>query len=308
MHNISVKIVLLAGRFITLDLLMEEKKISRLEFEIFHHWYKYLCERVIPHVPNIPDNFFGSLLSGIPVINLAPLSSLYEKAIRLFSQTPNLKDFLINKKSNHIEKVMKFEDHFTKLYPVLLNRCELYGMELGKHEGGKKYQNNLRSIFHLSHRNAKGIIIQIGGKFKSPELIDNILNSIIHIRNALSHQDRGGIQYISEDIVKITDRNSKGKITYEREYNFAGLWQGIYVLTLLELGLEAMALFIDVFKHSMFIERKHNIWFNCDCNHIDKYFIYPSTQFLICRKCGKLHFTKYLIASPLPNNFDEISS
>lgn len=298
-HNLNVKIVLVAGRFITLDLLLEDKKINKLEFDIFHQWYKYLCERVIPYVHKIPDNFFGSLLSGIPLINVDPIVSLFKKANKSFSQTPNLKELLLDKKVDAIKKIMKFENHYMKLYPVVLNKCELFGLELGKHEGGKKYQADLRRIFHLSQRNAEGKIIREGGKFKPPMLLDYILNSLVHIRNAISHPDRGGIRLINKDTVKIIDCKPSGEITYEKEYNFPGLWQVIYILTLLELGLENMALFIDVFKHAMFIERKHNIWFMCDCNHFAKYFILPSTQLLICKKCGKPHSTNKLLVSTI---------
>ena len=298
-HDLNVKIVFLAGRFISLDLLFEEKKINQREFNIFHQWYKYLCERIIPHVHKIPDNFFGSLLSNIPIINIEPIISLFKKAERLFSQSPNLKELLLNKEIDVIEKAMKFENHFTKLYPAFLNKCELFGLELGKCEGGKKYQNDLRKIFHLSQRTANGIVIQKGGKFKPPELIDYILDSLIHIRNAIGHPDRVGIIIISKDMVKIIDSKSTGEVTYEKKYNMAGLWQVIYILTLFELGFETMALFIDIFKHAMLIERKCNLLFICDCKHIEKYFIRSSTKFLICKKCGKLHWTNKLFVSKL---------
>lgn len=293
-HNLNVKIVYLAGKFMMFDFLLEEKKISQLDFDIFHQWYKYLCERIIPHVHKIDDNFFGSLISNIPIINVEPMCSLFEKAIKMFNQTRNLKDYLINEEVDPIDKVMKFEQHYMKLYQAFLNRCELFGLEMGKNEGGKNYQDNLRKIFHLNQRNAKGGIIQKGGKFKPPELIDFILDQLVHIRNAIGHENRGGIRIVGDNMVRIIDSNHIGVITYEKEYNFPGLWQVIYILTTFEIGFEMVALFIDIFKHAMFIESKYNVPFICDCNYIDKYFIQPSTKLIICKKCGKLHFTDKL--------------
>ena len=293
-YNLSVKIAFLAGRFVITDLLLEEKKINKQEFEIFHQWYKYLCERIIPCVHRIPDYFFGSLVSGIPILNINPIIALFEKAIKLFSQTPNLKDFLLDEKIDPIEKIMKFEQHYTKLYSAFLNKCELFGFELGKFEGGKNYRNDLRRIFHLSVRNEKGIIIHPGGKNKPSELIDLILDSLIHIRNAISHPDKGGIRLVRKDFVKIVDCKDTGEITYEKEYNFAGLWQVIYVLTLFEIGFNTMALFIDIFKHAMFLEFRYSVLFICDCNYFDKYLILPKTKFVICKSCKKPHLTNKL--------------
>ena len=68
-----------------------------------------------------------------------------------------------------------------------------------------------------------------------------LLNSLVHIRNAIGHPDRGGIRLTNKDIVKIIDCKPSGEITYEKEYNFPGLWQVKYILTLLELGFENMA-------------------------------------------------------------------
>lgn len=289
-HDLNVKIAFLAGKFVIIDILLEEKKINKKEFEIFHLWYKYLCKRIIPCVRKIPDKFFGSLVSGVPIININPIIALYDKAIKLFSQNPNLKDFLLDNKIDPIEKIIKFEEHYIKLYPAFLHKCELFGSELGKYEGGKNYRNDLRRIFHLSVRNEKGIISKTGGKHKPPELIDLILNSLIHIRNAINHPDRGGIQLFSKDAVRIIDCKDSGEITYNKEYNFAGLWQVLYILTLFEIGFTTMALFIDVFKHANFIESKYKVLFLCDCYYFDNYFILSGTKFVICKRCKKPHF------------------
>ncbi len=34
--------------------------------------------------------------------------------------------------------------------------------------------------------------------------------------------------------------------------------------------------------------------FICDCKHIDKHFVHPPINFIICKKCGKLHSTNNL--------------
>lgn len=290
-HDLNVKIAFLAGKFVIIDILLEEKKINKKEFEIFHLWYKYLCKRIIPCVHKIPGKFFGSLVSGVPIININPIIALFDKANKLFSQTPNLKDFLLDNKIDPIEKIIKFEEHYTKLYPAFLNKCELFGSELGKYEGGKNYRNDLRRIFHLSVRNEKGIISKTGGKHKPPELIDLILDSLVHIRNSINHPDKGGIRLARKDFVKIIDCKETGEITYEKEYNFAGLWQVIYILSLFEIGFQTMALFIDVFKHGLSIESRYNVLFVCDCDYIEKYFILPTTEFIVCKRCKKPHLT-----------------
>jgi len=271
------------GRIIFYKILRKTGKILEESYQIGYQWFDYLVKRTIPHEIVISNEFFGKIYSGFPVTNVKEILSLYREAISMHEED-NLKEFLDGPKINSVKKVRKFKENFLNAYQRFLGRCQHYGDELSKFEGNRRpgrWGNRVSDIFQSP---------------APPNLIKDVLNTHRHIKNAISHSDSGGIVLEHNDKnIRITDRDSQGSITFQKDYPISFLWYIYYSLIMIDKGFDIFALFFALSREAREMNDRCTYIFICDCNNLSVEFMLPSNKYIIlCKGCGRIHLLRNL--------------
>ena len=281
--NWYVKASFFMGRIIFYRVLRKTGKMSEENYQIGYQWFDYLVKRTIKHESIISNDFLGKIYSGFPVANTKEMLSLYREAISMHEED-NLKEILDDPNINSVKKVRKFKENFLNAYQRFLGRCQHYGDELSKFEGKKKpgrWGNRINEIFQIP---------------VPPNLIRDALNTHRHIKNAISHSDSGGIVLRNGDKeVRITDRNSRGRISFQKDYPLSFLWYIYYSLLIIDKGFDIFALFFSLIREAREMNNRYTCIFICNCNKLSVEFMLPNKQYIIhCKECGMIYFMNNL--------------
>ncbi len=281
--NWYVKASFFMGRIIFYKILSKIGKISEENYQIGYQWFDYLVNRTIRHEINISNDFLRKIYSGFPVTNLKEMLSLYREAISMHEED-NLKEILDDLNIDPVIKVRKFKENFLNAYQRFLGRCQHYGDELSKFEGKKRpgrWGNRISEIFQSP---------------APPNLIKNVLNTHRHIKNAISHSDSGGIVLKNSDKeVRITDRDSRGRVSFQKDYPLSFLWYIYYSLLIIDKGFEIFALFFSLSREAREMNDRCTYIFICNCNNLNVEFMLPNNQYIIlCKECGRIHLLSNL--------------
>ncbi len=267
----------LMGKLTVFEILFVEKKIMKFHKDAHNEWVGYLASLLIPYEPTIPNRFFIELIQNFPVPNYESVLELYEEGIILFND--NLKKIFFDMSVSPYEKILKFKANFTNLFEIFLGKCYFLDQELSK-QGEIAHINSLYDIFQLNNSNDRS----------PPLLLKNLLIGLIHIRNASSHGLKAGIIYIEGKGVKIKDYKRNGEISFERLFTFGQLYDYYYMLLILIMEFELMALMLSLHRVIRELNLKFNKKLKCSiCGHESVVFVYPKRTNIVCRKCKTRH-------------------
>ena len=111
-----------------------------------------------------------------------------------------------------------------------------------------------------------------------------------HLRNAISHSSKTGIVYFEKKGIRVRDSNSKGKLTYEHFFTFEKLYDYYYLLLILLMEFELMALMLSLHRVIRELNIKYNKKFKCSiCGHESIVFVHPKKATVVCDKCKTHH-------------------
>lgn len=265
------------GKLTIFEILFVEKKINKFHKDARSEWVGYLAKLLIPHEPMISNKFFIELIQNMPVPDYESMLELYEEGIILFND--NLKEIFFDIFINPHEKILKFKAHFLNLFEVFLAKCLFVDQELSKH-GETAHINSLHEIFQLNNSNER----------TPPELLRNLLIVLNHIRNAISHGSKAGIVYFEKKGVRVRDFKRNGKLTFERFFTFEVLYDYYYLLLILLMEFESMALMLSLHRVIRELNIKYNKKLKCSiCGHESVVFVHPERTNVVCAKCKTRH-------------------
>lgn len=262
------------GKLTTYEILYEKKKINKVQKDIHNNWAGYLSKLIIPYEPLISNKFFIELIQNMPVPDYESVLQLYEEGMVLFNNE-NLKEIFSDVLISPYEKILKFKINFNNLFEVFLAKSFYLDRELSK-QGETAHINSLNEIFQLNNSN----------KRTPPKLIKERLIVLNHIRNSISHASKAGVVYWKKRGVRIRDYNRNGKLTYEGFFTFEELYDYYYMLLILIMEFELVALILSLHRVIRELNIKYNKKFNCNnCGHESVVFIHPKKVYVICDKC-----------------------
>lgn len=265
------------GKLVIFEILYVEKKINKFHKEMHNEWTGYLANLLIPHEPKIPNKFFIELIQNMPVPDYETVIELYEEGIILFNE--NLKEIFFTNSINPYEKILKFKSNFSNLFEVFLSKCRFIDQELSKH-GETAHKNSLHEIFQLNNSNER----------TPPNLLRNSLIVLNHLRNAISHSSNTGIVYFEKKGIRVRDSNSKGELTFKQFFTFEELYDYYYLLLILLMEFELIALMLSLHRVIRELNIKYNKKFECPiCGHENVVFVHPERAFVVCDKCKTHH-------------------
>jgi len=263
----------LMGKLTAIEILFEEKKFARFHKDAHNEWVGYLADLIIPYEPKIPNRFFIELIQNMPVPEYETVLELYEEGIIMFNE--NLKEIFFDISIPPSEKILKFKSHFINLFDIFLAKCVFADQELSKH-GETAHKNSLYEIFQLNNSN----------KRTPPNLLRDILIILNHIRNAISHSSSAGIIFIEGIGLKIRDFRSSGELTFERIFTFEELYDYYYMLLILVMEFELMAIMLSLHRVIRELNFKYNKMFKCSsCGHEQVVFAFPGRVDVVCDEC-----------------------
>ena len=210
-----------------------------------------------------------------------PAKSLLKRMIKVYG-TNNLIEVFQNQELDVTDKIRAFDENYKLHYSYFLTRCEHIGNQLNKFENPnnlKNWGNNLYNIFFLKKNHAK----------TPSNLVEQTLIELIHVRNALSHIESGGIHEIDDSHIKIIDKDKLGKISFERIVELEDLWKFYYDLISIDRVLDMFALFLQVWEQVKRENDNNVVYFVCSCGNTTKIYIPPHQKELICRDCFRKH-------------------
>ncbi|MHA1251863.1 MAG: hypothetical protein ACTSRP_17875 [Candidatus Helarchaeota archaeon] len=293
-NNWKVNLCYFLGKILTLTILLYQGRITQQLYDLNLKWFNYLVNRFKPFISNISSDFLGKIYYGTPVMELPQAKSLLKKMVKIFG-TSNLIEIFQNSDIDVIDKILAFEENFRIYYSYFLTRCKHIGDELNRLENGDKLRNwgnDLYKIFFLNNDNDK----------TPPNIVRETLIKLIHIRNAISHNEGGGISHIDEDIVVIIDKNRNGEITFKRTLKVEDLWKFYYELINLDRVLDLFALFIQVCIQLENEKENYVFIFSCSCGNIAQIYIPYNISEFACEKCFKIYKISELKKFKLKNN------
>ncbi len=259
------------------NILLEEGKIAEQVYEVLKSWLKYLGDRFRSFILKVPDSFLQELYTESPVANLDLYISLLQEGESLIKEY-DLYKILQDDSIDPILKIRKFKEAYMNYYEIFLTRCEHMGNFLSEKEGNPNYGHNLTKIFNL-YKNKK---------FTYPMPPENVRETLIllkHFRNSCAHS--GFKHYEKSNDVKISDR--KWNITIE----VPDLWAYFHLLLSMDKELNNLALTIHTMRQIGNLTLRYNRTFICpDYKHMNTYLMLPTREFIICRNCKNLYFTK----------------
>lgn len=290
-NNWKVNLCYFLGRILSLKALLHQGKITQQLYDLNVKWFDYLINRFKPHIVKISNRFLGKIYSGFPVMELPQAKSLLERMKRVYG-TNNLMEVFQNPEVNIIDKIRAFDENFRLHYGYFLTRCQHIGDELNRLENPKRLRNwgnDLYKIFFLNKNHDK----------TPPILVEETLIELIHVRNAASHIESGGIHNLSDTLIKIIDKNKEGKITFERIVEMEDLWKFYYDLINIDRVLDMFALFLQVCLQLKYENDNNVVIFTCSCGNVSKIYIPPNIEKIVCKECFKIHKVSDLIKSKL---------
>ena len=196
--------------------------------------------------------------------------------------TNNLIDVLTSSDADIIDKVRVFEENYLLHYGYFLTRCKHIGDELNRLENPnhlKIWGKDLRKIFFLGKNHQK----------TPPPLVEETLIELIHVRNAASHIESGGIHNIDDSKIKISDQNPKGVSTFDRIIEVEDLWKFYYELINLDRSLDILTLFLQVCLQLIYEQENNVVRFICKCGNNSITYISPEALKIGCSQCFKIY-------------------
>ena len=237
-NRMNHKIAYLILRFIQVDILFSEKKITEKMLEIHNQWFRYLFIRINRLRDSFSKDTIISFHVDFPMGDLEIYKNILVRAFHNYSGG-ELFYILRNNTILPLTRLLKFEDYFRFDFAYFLIRCENLGKELGKLEG-KEYGKKLWNIFQINENNDR----------TPPDIIKTELKRLIYTRNAISHPETAGLSY-KKGIVKIMNYDDKkNEYSYIEEIELADLYEIYYNLTLLDRGFVSAALAVDILKEN----------------------------------------------------------
>ena len=287
----EVNLSYLLGRILVLKALLNQNRIIQQLYDLNVQLFDYLVKRFTPHILNISSDFLGKIYGGVPVMESPPAKSLLKRMTKVYGSN-NLIEVLQNQELDITDKIRAFDENYRLHYSYFLTRCEHIGDQLNILENSnnlKNWGNNLYNIFFLGRNHAK----------TPPKLVDQTFIELIHVRNALSHIESGGIHEIDNSHVKIIDKDKSGKISFERIIEVEDLWKFYYDLISIDRILDMFALFLQVVVQLKHENDNNVVYFVCSCGNTANIYIPPDQNELYCKNCFRKHevskFKKYRI-------------
>lgn len=231
----------LTARLLLYKILYKADYCNEKTYQLSQKWFKYLKKRILPYESDIPIIFFAKISANYPVKNENSIISLLNEN-KYLTKEENLRDLLEDPAEDPYKKVLRFKETYKNYYGIFLGRCEYLGEELSKYEGNKnigRYGNNIYNIFQLNNNN----------KETPPQLIRDLLSSLIHIRNAIAHPERCIIIKPQINKIQILDFNRNGTQTYNEVFDLKSLWDYYYYLIFLDIGINTIALYFITIKN-----------------------------------------------------------
>lgn len=264
----------LIGKLAIYEILFEKNKINKIHKDIHNLWAGYLADLIIPYEPYIQNIFFANLIQNLPVPHLETLLELYQEGVILFNE--NLKTIVLNNSIHPSKRILKYKTHFLNLFEIFLGKCEYIDQELSKH-GGKLHQNRLHEILQLNNSN----------KRTPPKILRDVLLTLNHIKNAISHSSKAGIIYIYKlHKVRVRDFTSGGKKTYEKIFTFEELYDCYYLLLVILMEFELVALMLTLHRVIRELNFKYNKKLVCKvCGYESLVFVPPERNNVVCKNC-----------------------
>lgn len=277
----KVNLSYLLGRILVLKVLLHRRRIIPQVYNLNLKWFDYLAERFKPHIHSISNDFLGQIYDGIPVMELPQAKSLLDRMVRVYG-TNDLFDILGSSEVDIIEKIRVFEEYYRLHYGYFLTRCKHIGDELNRLENPNNLKNwgkDLRKIFFLEKNHQK----------TPPTLVEETLCELIHVRNAASHIEIGGIHNIDDSIIHILDQNSQGLSTFNRILEVKDLWKFFYDLINLDRSLDMVTLFLQVCLQLRYEQENNVVRFICECGNNSITYISPEARKIACARCLKVY-------------------
>ena len=270
-------------RTISFEILKKEQRIDNEDLITHQMWFTYLLERIIPYQNRISDDFFQKLYSDLILGEFERYFQVVRNGLSIIKEY-DIITVLGDDNIDNITKLRKFKESYENAFATFLNYCSYFGFELSKYEGNCKkgrWGDSLPKIFYL-HSNHPN---------RPPELIEENLNLLRHVRNSLAHND----YLISGDEVTFRDK------AWSKTFQMNKLWHIHHRLYL--MGREFCT--ISLWAYSLrWISRYIQLYCRpvyCNkCNKLDYYIITAYTRFIICKHCKWFHFANQMI----PNNDD----
>lgn len=277
----KVNLSYLLGRILALKVLLHRGRIIPQVYNLNVKWFDYLVERFLPYIHSISSDFLGQIYDGIPVMELPQAKSLLDRMVRVYG-TNNLIDVLGSSEVDIIEKIRAFDENYRLHYGYFLTRCKHIGDELNRLENPrnlKDWGKDLRKIFFLEKKHQK----------TPPTLVEETLCELIHVRNAASHIEIGGIHNIDDSTIQILDQNSQGNSTFDRIIEVEDLWKFYYDLINLDRSLDMFALFLQTCLQLRYEQENNVVRFICECGNNSITYISPEAKKIACARCLKVY-------------------
>ena len=232
------KIAHLISKFVQVELLFSEIKITKKMLNIHHQWFIYLFTRINRLRENFSKETLVSFHADFPMGDLDIYKNILVRAFHNYSRG-ELFFILRNNTIPPLTRLLMFENYFRFDFAYFLIRCENLGKEIGKLEG-KDYGKSLWNIFQINENNYRA----------PPEIIKTELKRLIYTRNAISHPETAGISYNNGTVKIMNYDNSKKEYSYVEELELTDLYEIYYNLTLLDRGFVRATLAVDILKES----------------------------------------------------------
>ena len=154
------------------EILYRENKISNDDYLLIGQWHRYIHDRFIPYVFDVPNDLIWILCSDFPVPepDLETSITLYEEA--LLDIDNNLMNMLGDSTISTTQRISQFKTEFKKFYGIFENKCKYIEKVLANIEG-RNAQNTIYNIFQLKNNNDR----------TPPIHARNTLDVLRHIRN-----------------------------------------------------------------------------------------------------------------------------
>ncbi len=289
----EVNLSYLLGRILVLKALLNQNRIIQQVYDLNLQFFDYLVERFTPYLLNISSNFLGKIYSGVPIMESPSAKSLLKRMIKVYGSN-NLIDVFQNQELDITDKIRAFDENYKLHYGYFLTRCKHIGNQLNKLENPnhlKNWGSNLYNIFFLKKNHVK----------TPPKLVEQTFIELIHVRNALSHIESGGIHDLNASHVKMIDKDNLGNITFERIVELDDLWKFYYDLISIDRVLDMFALFLQVWVQVKNENDYNVVYFVCSCGNTAKIYIPPNQKELLCNNCFRKqdvsNFKKYRIGT-----------
>ena len=280
-NNWKVNICYFLGRILTLKALLHIGRINPQVYDLNVKWFDYLVNRFSPYITKISTDFLGKIYEDIPVMESPQAKSLLDRMVTVYG-TNNLIEVFQNPEINITEKIRAFDENYRLHYGYFLTRCRHIGDQLDKYENPnnpRHWGSDLRKIFSLERNPIKA----------PPQVVQDTLIEFIHVRNALSHIESGGVFNIDNKLVKIVDKKPQGTITFERIVEVEDMWKFYYELINFDRVLDMFALFLQACLQIKNENENNVVIFTFSCGNVSKSYIPSEAKEMVCMNCFRIY-------------------